>query len=709
MQNRNNLEVRKRITRLFFIGLFFLSLLCIRLTWLQLIRGNWYTKKAIENRIREIAVEPKRGTIYDRNGHELAVSINVNAVYAVTAEVKKANLHFTAQKVAQILDLKEDDVYNLLTGKQHSVWLKMKVDDSQARALRQEKLPGIGIIPEPQRFYPKKNLASHLLGIAGLYNQGLEGVEVAYDKQLSGTSGCLLVEYDATGHEIPGSIHKYLEPQQGDNLVLTIDQNIQYIAERELDKVVQNSHPKSAIIIVMDPQTGEIMAMADRPDFDPNNYQQYPASNRRNLAIANSYEPGSIFKIITLSAAIDQNVISEQDHFFCPGYIKVGGHDMHCWNTDGHGSETLTQVVTNSCNPGFITIGLRTGTDKFYKYLQAFGLGHPLGIDLPGEAGGITVPEKNVKPVDLASMSIGQANSLTPLQLVTAMSVVANGGKLVRPYIVKEIKNSAGKVIKEDKPEVIRQVISQQTANEIQQLLAKVVSQGTGSKAYIEGYSVGGKTGTAQIPLPGGGYSATDHVADFLGFAPVENPRLAVLVMVDSPQGVYYGGTVAAPVFREVVLDSLRYLGVPMRYQANQLTLSKDMTVVPPVLNLTLSEAQRILAQAGLKGRPRGQGAIVYSQMPLDGARVKKGSEVILTTDKPKESGSKVVVPELKGRSLRDAAELLGIMGLDLTAQGDTVRTGVAMEQNPVPGTLVTPGTQITVKFKGPQVEPNGP
>ncbi len=374
-----------------------------------------------------------------------------------------------------------------------------------------------------------------------------------YDKELSGISGRLLVEYDAAGREIPGSTRKFMEPEPGETVVLTIDENIQYFAERELDKVMQERHPISATVIVEDPNTGEILAMANRPDFDPNNYQDYPAANRRNVAICNSYEPGSTFKIVTLGAALEENLVSENDHFYCPGYIKVADRTIHCWLPGGHGSETLAEVVQNSCNVGFIDIGLREGLQTFYKYLDAFGFGSLLGIDLPGEAEGIIVNEKDATQVDLATMSIGQANSVTPLQLVMAMGAVANGGKLMQPHVVKELRNSQGQVVKQFDPQVIRQVLSPDTAQEERSLLQRVVDQGTGTTARLDGYTAGGKTGTGQKPLPGGGYSETEHVLSFLGFAPVDHPRLVCLVLLDSPQGIQFGSQQAAPVFKDVM------------------------------------------------------------------------------------------------------------------------------------------------------------
>ncbi len=706
------MEVRKRITFLFFVVLAIFIAFCLRLAWLQLVKGTWYQQQALQNRIREITVDPQRGDILDRNGNVLATSISTDAVYAVPAEVQRSGkVQEIAQTLATILSMKASDLLGLITQNQQSVWIKLKLDPAQSQALRQAALPGIGIIPKPQRYYPKNNLASHVLGIAGDYNQGLEGVEVQYDKELSGVSGRLLVEYDAAGREIPGSARKFIEPEPGDTAVLTIDENIQYFAERELDKVMQERHPISATIIVEDPNTGEILAMANRPDFDPNNYQDYPAANRRNIAICNSYEPGSTFKIVTLGAALDENLVSENDRFYCPGFIQVADRTIHCWLPGGHGSESLAEVVQNSCNVGFIDIGLREGLQTFYKYLDAFGFGKALGIDLPGEAEGIVVNEKEATQVDLATMSIGQANSVTPLQLVAAMSAVANGGKLIQPHVVKELRNSQGEVIKQFDPQVIRQVLSTETAQEECSLLQRVVDEGTGATARLDGYTAGGKTGTGQKPLPGGGYSDTAHVLDFLGFAPVDHPRLVCLVLLDSPQGIQFGSQQAAPVFKDVMNDSLRYLQVPMDYLPSGATLNDDMTVVPPVTNLTVPEAQKALAAAGLAGETSGQGQVVLDQVPVDGVTVKKGSKVLLSLDSSGTvpAGNRTV-PDLKGKSLRDAAEELADMNLVLVPEGGgQFPTGIAVWQDPPAGTQAPANSKVTVKFEAPLPLTNGP
>ena len=415
---------------------------------------------------------------------------------------------------------------------------------------------------------------------------------------------------------------------------------------------------------------------------------------RRNSAVADSYEPGSTFKIVTLAAALEEGVTKTGDQFYDPGYIKVNGETIRCWAGGGHGSQTLAEVVQNSCNPGFITLGLRLGTQSLYKYIKGFGFGSQLGIELSGEATGIVIPEDQVKPVDLATISMGQANTVTPLQMVTALSAIVNGGKLMKPHIVKELTNREGEVVRRFEPEVVRQIISEETSKLEKEMLEAVVSKGSGRNAHIEGYSVGGKTGTAQKPAPGGGYSATDYIASFIGFAPVDDPQLVAIVVVDTPKGYpYYGGTVAAPVFREVVGDSLRYLEVPVRYEPEENTADNEMTTVPMVINLPVDEAEKLLTDAGLVSERSGSGQLVYGQMPLDGVKVKKGSSVLLNLQKQEGiQGDERNVPDLKGKSMRDVAELLGEMGLVLVPEGEPYPTGIAREQKPAAGNKTSSG-----------------
>ena len=396
---------------------------------------------------------------------------------------------------------------------------------------------------------------------------------------------------------------------------------------------------------------------------------------------------------------MEENIVKADDRFYDPGYIKVGKETIKCWTRNPHGSQSFIEGVQNSCNPVFVSVGLRMGLDNLYKYISGFGFGAKTGIDLPGEATGILVPRTRAKEIDLATMSIGQANAVTPIQLVRAIAAIANDGWLMKPQLVKEIRDSEGNLIKKFEPEPIRQVISQKTSQELRAILETVVSEGTGSKAFIEGYKVAGKTGTAQKILPGGGYSTSEYIASFIGFAPADNPRIAALVVVDSPQGVYYGGQVAGPVFRNVILDTLRYLQVPPELAVEGET-KEEKIFTPDVKNKITGEALKELKNLGLEAKIEGEGETIVTQLPPAGTEVYKGSTVVLYTQD--EGAEQVIVPDLKGRTIKESSKILADLGLGMAPQG----SGLAVLQEPIPGTKVDKGTVIKVKFMSPNEDP---
>ncbi|HRY12182.1 MAG TPA: stage V sporulation protein D [Syntrophomonadaceae bacterium] len=695
------LLLRKRIATLFFLFTIAFVLLGGRIFWVQFVKGAELSEKATQNRMRDVPVESKRGIIYDRNGHELAISISADSVYAIPAEVKRSKTEQeTAQKLSQVLGLDQENTLKRITANSSFEWVKRQISPEQAQQIRDMKLAGIDLTEESRRFYPKGTLASHVLGISGTDNTGLEGIDHYYNDLVGGAKGRIIIEHDAAGREIPEATHKYIAPVDGGNLVLTIDETIQYIVERELDKIFAERQAKSAAAIVMDPQTGEILALTSRPTFDPNNYGASPASNRRNFAINDSYEPGSTMKITTSAMALEENLVNRDTPFYCPGYVKVGKETIGCPNRKAHGSQTFAQIVENSCNVGFVKVGLDLGMDKYFKYLHGFGFGQPTGIDLPGEAKGILVNQANAKQIDLATMAMGQANAVTAMQLTNAVAAVANGGKLMKPHLLRQVLDTEGNVVKTIEPEVIRQVISEPTAKELCNILEGEVTNGTGRNAYIEGYRVGGKTGTAQKIAPGGGYLANEYVASFIGLAPSDDPRLVVMVVVDAPQGYpYYGGWVAAPAAREIISDSLRYLGVPLRTADGKIAAQQDQQVIiPNVVNLPLAEAQSLIAGRGLAAKVVGEGNIVWQQTPRAGSKLTRGSEVIISMSPFDKSGAggEITVPDLSGKSMKEVARILSDLGLHLIPEGH----GLASDQSPVAGKVVTSGSTIKVKFE---------
>ncbi|MDI7246882.1 MAG: stage V sporulation protein D [Bacillota bacterium] len=709
----SGVTIKKRVAWLFIMWGIVSLMLAMRLFWLQIAQGDRFRKLALDQRLYPVPVDARRGTIRDRNGRELAVSVSADSIYAVPVEVKDPA--GTAETLARILEQDPVAIRNKLIQKAATVWIDRRVDPEKAAAIRKLNLPGIGFTERGQRFYPKDRLAAHVLGIAGIDNQGLEGVEVQYDSFLRGTRGQIVSERDATGKEIPGGVSKFIPPVDGNDLYLSIDEVIQYIVERELDRGMAETKAKRGMILAMDPKTGAVLAMAARPTYNPNRYYEYPESARRNIVVSDAYEPGSTFKIVTAAAAMEEGVVKPSDTFFDPGFIRVEDRYVRCWLAGGHGSQTFTEATENSCNVVFATLGIRLGTERFYRYIRAFGFGSTLGIDYPGEASGLLQPEKNVGLVEIANISFGQGVSVTPLQLLSALNAIANGGTLMRPRLVSKAVAPDGSLVEEFKPEPIRQVISKETARELSLILESVVVNGSGFRARIPGYRVAGKTGTAEKPEAG--RYGEKRVASFLGFAPVEDPRISVLVIWDEPNvGISYGGVLAAPTFQAIVRDALRYMEVPPRAvsadaeKPGEVAGEPQLVAVPDLVGRPAADAAKALAQDfGLQARMKGSGETVRDQTPRPGARVPRGTTVVLYLDMGdlyNGVDGNVTVPHLTGRTMKDVAILLSEVGLRLQAEG----AGIAVWQDPGPGTKVPGGSVVVVRFEPPAAgEPGSP
>lgn len=694
---------RRRMAALLYLATAALLALAGRLAWIQFVRGLELQEKALELRTRDIPVEAKRGNIYDRQGQLLVTSVSADSLYAIpylVVDPQKA-----AEALAPVLEMDAGRLQGILTRRSCFEWVARRLPPDKVEKVKKLNLPGLFWVEESVRHYPLPTLASHVLGFTGVDNQGLTGLEKVFDGHLRGVAGRIVVEQDATGRDVPGAIHRYLPPRPGHDLVLTLDKTVQQFVERELDKIVARYDPKLAVIILMDPRTGEVLAMGNRPSFDLSNWMTAPQYVwDRNPAIWYNYEPGSTFKIFTMAAALSEGVTKPGERFYDPGYIKVADRYIRCWANGGHGSQTFEEVVMNSCNPGFVEVGLRLGKEKFYTYIKNFGFGSPTGIDLPGEAAGILIDEKKATNLNLATMSIGQSVAVTPIQLLTATCAVANGGVLMRPQLVREIRDSAGNVVASFQPQPLRRVLSPQQARQVADLLCSVVLKGTGRNAFIEGYRVAGKTGTAQV-VGEGGYVSGRYVASFVGFAPADNPRICALVMVAEPKGgVYYGSQVAAPVFREVVKDALRYLKVPatpgLDKPPSPFTYEEPPVKVrvPAVSNYPVEMARKVLLEAGLSPVVQGEGRVVLRQTPVAGTEVTRGTSVVLDLASPGALTREqtVTVPDLTGLSLTEAAEVLSGMGLGLEAAG----AGQAFGQEPAPGTRVPQGSTVRVYFR---------
>ncbi len=692
--------VRKRVVTLllFFSGVF--ALLFLRLSYLEVIAGDRLFSWAIDQRQSIIPILADRGEILDRNLTKLAVSMSTDAVFAIPAEVK--DVEDTAAKLAPLLQLDKEWLLDRLQKRQRMVWLKLRVDPVTARAVRELELPGIDIVVRPQRFYPHDELAAQLLGFAGIDNQGLEGLEAYYDRYLRGVDGMLLQERDATGRIIPGTLEQHIPPLSGNSLVLTIDHVIQYIAERELAKAVQETNSEFGISIFVQPKTGEILAMAVYPSFNPNYYSSWTADVWRNRAVTDQFEPGSTFKVVTGVSALEAGVTRLDEVFVDPIHLSRWGGRVNCWRSQGHGQQTLVEATENSCNPIFAILAAdRLGPQKFYRYASAFGFGQKTGIDLPGEAVGMLPKPGDTRHGELlqwANIGFGQGVAVTPLQMAMMVSALANDGKLMRPHIVKEIRDRNGKIVQSFPPEVVRQVISKQVANDFAKVMRSVVVNGSGLRAEVPGYRVAGKTGTAEMPSPLGGYS-DDRIASFIGFAPVDDPQIAgVVMLVKIGVRPAYGGTWAAPVFSAVVGDALEYMQVARKAEVS-LPNTNGQAYVPNVQNLPRSEALNVLAQAGLQVACTGTGEYVEQQLPRPGAQVKIGSTVQLSFETEGEACDEVVVPDVVGRTMRDAAVSLGQAGLVIVVEG----SGIATQQQPAAGTHVECGERVVVKFTLPR------
>lgn len=702
-QRKKRIQIMLLLILLAFGGIFG------RLVWIQLFKGPELSAMAYSNRFKNVEIEARRGNIFDAQGRPLAISISSDSFYANPPAVKRGNAQETAKILAEILGKEESAVYELITRDQQFVWIQRKVTKEQADAIKGQKLRGIASVEEPERIYPKESLLANVLGFVGLDNNGLSGLEAYYDSVLSGTPGTLLVEQDKRNLNIPDSAQKYVPPLDGVSLTLTIDETIQYIAERELKKMVDTHQPDQAGIIVMDPNTGAVLAMAEMPTFDPNRYNQYDPKTWRNFLISDIYEPGSTYKTIVLSGALEEGIASLEDPYYCGGAISVKGGTIRCWRTGRpHLHQSLLEGVQNSCNPVFVSLGLEMGKEIFYKYLNGFGFSQKTGIDLPGEGSSILVGQSRATELDLSTMSIGQANAVTPIQMVAAFSAVCNGGTLMQPYLVEKMTDAQGQIIKEQLPISVNQIISPETSQKVLRALETVVNQGTGKTAYVDGYRAGGKTGTAQKILPGGGYSSSEFIPSFMGVAPTNDPRIVVLVIADNPKGPHTGAVVCAPVFKAVVNDTLSYLQIPKQVSPDLFSSSTEALLLEDLTGRSLDEAKSTLINLKLVPEVIGEGNIVVGQLPLGGTTVYRGHSVVLYTKIPEVLlNEQFPMPELTGKSRSEVEALASDVNLEIEVQGD----GIVVYQEPKPGTPITSKTNILVHLEIGQTDdqPVGP
>lgn len=719
------LSLKKRQLMLLVMFTVIVAGLIVRFAVIQFVQGEELQKKAFLQQNTGRTISPIRGSILDRNGKELAISVQVATITCNPNEIKngKMSADEVADGLSPLLDMDRTEIYKLLTKKSYYIVIKRKVDktteDNVRKWIANSGVKGIYIGEDAKRYYPDGNLAAHVIGFTGDDNQGLQGIESKMEKYLKGAPGRILSEVDAKNRAIPLSTEKRIDAQDGLNVVLTIDETIQYLATKTLEKAIDDYKVKQGgIAIVMDPRNGDILALVSKPDYNLNDPYAFPKGvegldeanwveksseavkilNKtvwRDKAISDTYEPGSTFKSFTTAAGIEEGVVTP-DTMTSDFPVKVTGwpKPIYCWRRGReHGAETFREAVYNSCNPAFVKVAQSLGIDRFYSYVKAFGFYEKTGIDLAGESKPIF--QEKPKEIDMAVASFGQRFTITPIQLITGYGAVVNGGKLMKPRLVKELTDSEGNIVQKFEPEVVRTVISKQTSATVRDILEGVVStpNGTGNNAYVKGYRIGGKTGTSE-PIAGGFYTAS-----FSGFAPADNPVVCVLVALFDPQGEsHMGGVIAAPTAGKLMEDVLNYLQVERKYTEEDL---RDMTkevFVPEVRKLSVDDAVNKLKQSGLTYKIEGDGnnkSTVMEQTPKPDASVPEKSVVILYTYKPQQQAT-VKMPDLSNKTISEATAALNQVGLNIKVSG----IGVVFKQEIEPGTPVEKGKVVEVDFK---------
>ena len=716
-----------------------MAVLIVRLFYLQVVQADMWKEKASSQQMYSTSITATRGNIYDRNMKTLARSVTVWTVFISPAEMKEEQRELVASGLSEILDVDYDMVYEKsLKTWRYNETIKKKVDNDTADEvtafIQENDIRGIYLTEESMRYYPYGNLASTVLGFTGSDGSGAYGLEAYYNKALSGTDGVIASVRNAKGTAMPFSEQQIYDAEDGQSLVLTIDETVQHYLEKHLENAVQEHEVQNrAVGIVMDVKTGEILAMSTKPDFDPNEpsaiYDTATAealaeqleeaggdeekldayyealgeaqlAQWRNKAISDPYEPGSVFKLITASAALETGTVTGSTPFYCPGYIEVAGNRIACWKAGGHGNIDFVGAIKGSCNPAFIMTGQALGAELFMEYLDKFGLYDVTGVDLPGEATSIMHSREtmlNENMASLSSASFGQTFKVTALELMTAVNATVNGGYLMQPYVVSQVLDSDGNVISSTEPVVVRQVISEETSALVASYAEQVVSGegGSGARAAVPGYRIGGKTGTSQKLDQEG----DETILSFYGFAPADDPEIAVLVMLDEPQkNNQYGSVIAAPVVGNILADILPYLGFEPSYTEEELS-SADMAT-PYLINYGLQEAQSTLVQAGLEYRVVGSGTTVVGQTPGAAMPIPGGGTVVLYTEEGEKTTASV--PYVIGKTGNEANRLILNAGFNIKIEGESLEHEgcVAVAQSIEAGENAEIGTVITVTFE---------
>ena len=709
--------IQKRLTLVVWTIVVVFFILILRLSYIMIVKRDEYSSRAEEQWTSEVSIDARRGRILDRNGVELAVSANVYRVdfdlnsvrqYLKNNSLTNADI---AGKIADAVGMEENKVMEKLETKlasganAGSATLIRRIEKESADKVNNLNIDGVIVSPDTKRYYPKGEFLAHVLGSTNVDGQGLTGVELQYNEYLSGVPGVRISEIERNEENLSYTISNFTEPIDGKDVTLTTDSKIQAITEKVAEKGLVDNQAKRVSIMVMNPNNGEILAMVNKPDFDPNNafdgFEDFSGETDgeklqkmwRNSLVNDTFEPGSIFKVVTMVTALEEGIASESDTFECGGSLQVGSHTIKCWKTSGHGSQILPQILQNSCNVGFMKLGEKIGKETLNEYIKKLGFGKTTGIDLPGEASGIVKKTENITESDLATISFGQTNTVTAIQYMQAFNALANGGSLIQPHILKEVShydNTGTKIVDETfEPVISKNVLSAESTATLRDYLERTVNEGGSNKSYIEGYHIGGKTGTAQkVNSVTGGYESGKYISSMAAMAPVDSPEITAFVSIDEPSnGAYYAGVVTAPLMKILLTDIFNYMDSEFSEDYNAVV--RDV-LIPEIRGKSIEEAKKILKDVNLEYNIEGSGESVTNTQPYPGYTVKEGTKITIYTGDAVDN-NKVSMPDLTGFSVTSAEDVLDNLGIKYILEGD----GFVIDQSIPAGEVITTGSNV--------------
>lgn len=709
--------IQKRLTLVVWTIVVVFFILILRLSYIMIVKRDEYSSRAEEQWTSEVSIDARRGRILDRNGVELAVSANVYRVdfdlnsvrqYLKNNSLTNADI---AGKIADAVGMEENKVMEKLETKlasganAGSATLIRRIEKESADKVNNLNIDGVIVSPDTKRYYPKGEFLAHVLGSTNVDGQGLTGVELQYNEYLSGVPGVRISEIERNEENLSYTISNFTEPIDGKDVTLTTDSKIQAITEKVAEKGLVDNQAKRVSIMVMNPNNGEILAMVNKPDFDPNNafdgFEDFSGETDgeklqkmwRNSLVNDTFEPGSIFKVVTMVTALEEGIASESDTFECGGSLQVGSHTIKCWKTSGHGSQILPQILQNSCNVGFMKLGEKIGKETLNEYIKKLGFGKTTGIDLPGEASGIVKKTESITESDLATISFGQTNTVTAIQYMQAFNALANGGSLIQPHILKEVShydNTGTKIVDETfEPVISKNVLSAESTATLRDYLERTVNEGGSNKSYIEGYHIGGKTGTAQkVNSVTGGYESGKYISSMAAMAPIDSPEITAFISIDEPSnGAYYAGVVTAPLMKILLTDIFNYMDSEFSEDYN--AVARDI-LIPEIRGKSIEEAKKILKDVNLEYNIEGSGESVTNTQPYPGYTVKEGTKITIYIGDAVDN-NKVSMPDLTGFSVTSAEDVLDNLGIKYILEGD----GFVIDQSIPAGEVITTGSNV--------------